>query len=164
MPPHIPTLRSNIPEVEWYSKFSIDASYLSEPKARSCVGGHFSGADKHVGKDIPIPNPNGPINAVSNILQNVMSSDGEAEVADLFQNCKDRIVVSNTLIETAIHNQVHPSKPMFHSPKASAPAESSNIAQKQLGCNFIEFQTKTSKANYIYLPKRNQTFGWLFYQ
>ena len=78
---------------------SSDASYLSKPKARSCVGGHFSGADKHVGKDIPKPNINGPIHTISNIVRNVMSSAQEAEVATLFHNYKDGIMIRNTLIE-----------------------------------------------------------------
>ena len=63
---------------------SSDASYLSKTKARSCVGGHFSLADKHVGKDIPRPKLNGPIHTVSNILLNVISSAEEAKVTALF--------------------------------------------------------------------------------
>ena len=79
-------------------QISSDASYFSKPKARSCVGGHFPLADKHVGKDIPRPNLNIPIHTVSNILRNVMSSAGEAEVADIFHKCKDGIMICNTLI------------------------------------------------------------------
>ena len=77
-----------------------DTSYLSEPKSRSCVGGHFYLSDKHVGKDIPKPNINGPIHTISNIVRNVMSSAQEAEVATLFHNYKDGIMIRNTLIET----------------------------------------------------------------
>ena len=78
---------------------SSNASYLSEPKARSCVGGHFPLADKHVGKDIPRPNLNGPIHTVSNILRNVLSLAGEDKVTALFHNCNDGIMILNTLIE-----------------------------------------------------------------
>ena len=53
-------------------RISSDDSYLSEPKARSYVGGHLPLADKHVDKDIPRPNLNGPIHTVSNIIKNVM--------------------------------------------------------------------------------------------
>ena len=78
---------------------SRNASYLSEPKAQSCVGGHFLLADKHEGKDIPAPKLNGPVHTVSNILRNVMSSAGKAEVAALFHNFKDGIMLRNALNE-----------------------------------------------------------------
>ena len=74
---------------------SSDDSYLSEPRARNCVGGNFFLADKHVGKEIPRPNINGPIHTVSNILRNVMSSARGAEVASLFRNCKEGIMIRN---------------------------------------------------------------------
>ena len=85
-------------------QISSNASYLSEPKARSCIGGHFFLANKHEGKDIPTPKLNGPVHTVSNIIRNVMSSAGEAEVATLFHNCKGRIMLRNTLNEMG-HNQ-----------------------------------------------------------
>ena len=78
---------------------SSDASYLSEPKARSCIGGHFFLDDKHEGKEIPAPKLNGPVHTVSNILRNVMSSSVKAEVAALFHNCKDGIMLHNALNE-----------------------------------------------------------------
>ena len=78
---------------------SSDTSYLSEPKARSCVGVHFFLDNKHVGKDITRPKLNGPVHTVSNILRNVMSSAGEAKVAALFHNCKDSIMLRNALVE-----------------------------------------------------------------
>ena len=77
---------------------SSDASYLSEPKDRSCIGGHLPLADKHVGKETPKPKLNVPVHTVSNNIRNVMLSAGEAEFADLFHNCKDGIMICNTLI------------------------------------------------------------------
>ena len=69
-----------------------DASYLSEPKACSRVGGHFSlsskSADPSKQPATPAPN-NGALHTVSVILKNVMSSATEAELAGLFQNAKD---------------------------------------------------------------------------
>ena len=78
---------------------SSDASHLSEPKDRSCVGGHFFLDKKYVGKEIPKPKLNVPVHTVSNILRNVMASAGEAEFTALFHNCKDGIMIRNTLIE-----------------------------------------------------------------
>jgi hypothetical protein len=77
-----------------------DASYLSEPKARSRVGGHFFLSD------MPTSNPekqkppnNGAVHTVSNILKNVMSSATEAEFAGLFHNAKDGAMLRTTLTE-----------------------------------------------------------------
>jgi len=54
-----------------------DASYLSEPKARSRAGGHF-----FLSSDTTIPPNNGAILNIA--LKNVMSSATEAELAGLF--------------------------------------------------------------------------------
>jgi hypothetical protein len=61
-----------------------DASYLSEPKARSRVGGYFyvGGRDKPANN----PKPSAPIHIESRIMKNVMSSASEAETGALFHN------------------------------------------------------------------------------
>ena len=64
-----------------------DASYLSEPEAKSRVGGYFFLG----GKDNPDPNSeppaiNGAIHVESSIMRNVMSSAAEAETGGLFVN------------------------------------------------------------------------------
>ena len=56
-----------------------DASYLSEPKARSRAGGHFFLSN---GSDIP-PN-NGAILNIAHIIKHVMSSATEAELSVLY--------------------------------------------------------------------------------
>jgi hypothetical protein len=58
-----------------------DASYLSEPKARSRVGGYF-----YLGNGTHNPPINGAIHVVSQIMTNVMASAAEAEVGGLFIN------------------------------------------------------------------------------
>ena len=63
-----------------------DASYLSEPKARSRVGGYFyldGKADPQPGKP---PTLNGAIHVESRIMRNVMASAAEAETGGLFIN------------------------------------------------------------------------------
>ena len=56
-----------------------DASYLSEPKARSRAGGHFFLSN---GADIP-PN-NGAVLNIAHIIKHVMSSATEAKLAALY--------------------------------------------------------------------------------
>ena len=71
-----------------------NASYLSEPKARSRVGGHmFMSADND------IPANNGAVLNISQIIRAVMSSAAEAELGALFINAKLAIAIRHTLEE-----------------------------------------------------------------
>ena len=76
-----------------------DASYLSEPKARSRAGGFFYLSDNiDVTKpNAPTPKLNGGIHILSSILGNVMASATEAEVGALFHNAQDACMIRNTL-------------------------------------------------------------------
>jgi hypothetical protein len=102
MPPHIPMPCSDIlPATHMVHYLHSDASYLSEPQARSRVSGHFYLSSKPLDPTKPPPTQppnNGVIHTVSNILKNVMSSATESEFAGLFHNAKDaemiRIILS----------------------------------------------------------------------
>ena len=86
-----------------------DGSYLSEPKARSRVGGHFFLSQNPTDPTKPPTTPprnNGPIHTTCNILRHVMASAAEAEVGALFVNGQDAIPLRNTLIELG-----HPQPP-----------------------------------------------------
>ena len=82
-------------------RINSDASYLSVPRARSRVGGHFflsdSTNDSHL---------NGPIHSLSKILKNVVSSAAEAEITATFENCKEAVMTRQTLEEMG-----HPKPP-----------------------------------------------------
>ncbi len=71
-----------------------NASYLSEPKARSQAGGHMfmAGNDK-------IPINNGAVLNILQVLKSVMSSATEAELAALFLNAKTAISMRTMLKE-----------------------------------------------------------------
>ena len=71
-----------------------DASYLSEPKARSRAGGHF-----FMSEDVQDPNDNGAVHTVAKIIKSVMSSAAEAELGGLFINAKTAIPIRTTLEE-----------------------------------------------------------------
>jgi hypothetical protein len=55
------------------------ASYLSEPKARSCANSHF-----FLSSDADIPPNNGAILNIAHIIKHVMASATEAELAALY--------------------------------------------------------------------------------
>jgi hypothetical protein len=78
-----------------------DASYLSEPKARSRAGGHFFLSD---GTD-EAPN-NGAILNISQIIKSVMSSAAEAELGALYTNAREAVPC-----RTLLHEMGHPQPP-----------------------------------------------------
>jgi hypothetical protein len=72
-----------------------DASYLSEPKARSRAGGHFFLTKKHNDTQ---PD-NGAVLNVAQVIKSVMSSAAEAELGALFINAKLAVPIRHTLEE-----------------------------------------------------------------
>jgi hypothetical protein len=84
-----------------------DASYLSEPKARSRVGGYF-----YLGlKDEPpdLLKPNGPVHVESRIMKNVMAAASEAEIGALFHNGQETAHMRNVL-KAMGHEQTGPTR------------------------------------------------------
>jgi hypothetical protein len=80
----------------------LDASYLSEAKARSRTCGHFfMGWMPKDGNPIKI---NGAFHISVNILRFVVASAAEAELGALFHNCQTGIVFRQTL-EAMGHKQ-----------------------------------------------------------
>ena len=70
-----------------------DASYLSESKARSRVGGHF-----FLSNNSSDPPNNGAVLTVAQIIKAVMSSAAEAELGALYINCREAIPARHALI------------------------------------------------------------------
>ena len=96
-----------------------NASYLSEAKSRSRVGGYFFLANR---EDLPtqrkdtqgggqptaatLPRVNGPVHVESSVLRVVVSSAAEAELGGLYVNGKEGVVLRQTLEEMG-----HPQPP-----------------------------------------------------
>ena len=68
-----------------------DASYISEPEARSRAGGYFFLGTKFNTLIQDITPYNGPVNVECSILRNVMVSDTEEELGGLLKTAKKRI-------------------------------------------------------------------------
>ena len=71
-----------------------DASYLSEPKARSRAGGHF-----FLSSDSTIPQNNGAVLNIAHIIKHVMSSATEAELAALYIMAREAVYIRIVLEE-----------------------------------------------------------------
>jgi hypothetical protein len=76
-----------------------DASYLSEPKARSRAGGHF-----FLSYDEKVPRNNGAILNIAHIIKHVMSSATEAELAALFIMAREAVYI-RIILEEMGHKQ-----------------------------------------------------------
>ena len=76
-----------------------DASYLSEPRARSRAGGHF-----FLSNDDEVPPNNGSVLNIAKIIKNVMTSAADAEIGALFINTRQAIP-ARYLLEEMGHKQ-----------------------------------------------------------
>jgi hypothetical protein len=76
-----------------------DASYLSEPKARSRAGGHF-----FLSSDTTVPPNNGPVLNIAHIIKNVISSATEAELAGLYIMARKAVYI-RIILEELGHKQ-----------------------------------------------------------
>jgi hypothetical protein len=65
-----------------------DASYLSEPQARSRAGGHFFLSNKAT-----IPANNGAVLNITHIIKHVMTSATEAELAALYILAREAVYI-----------------------------------------------------------------------
>jgi hypothetical protein len=84
-----------------------DASYLSEPKAKSRVGGYFYLGTQ--GEPADILKPNGAIHIESRIMKNVMAAASEAEIGALFHNGQEAAHIRNVLKEIG-REQLEPTR------------------------------------------------------
>ena len=76
-----------------------DASYLSEPKARSRAGGHF-----FLSNEAAIPANNGAVLNIAHIIKHVMTSATEAELAGLYIMAREAVYI-RIILEEMGHKQ-----------------------------------------------------------
>ena len=76
-----------------------DASYLSEPNARSRAGGHF-----FLSNNSNIPPNNGAVLNIAHIIKHVMTSATEAELAALYINAREAVYM-RIILEEMGHKQ-----------------------------------------------------------
>ena len=102
-----------------------DASYLSEPEAKSRLAGHFfMGSIPRKGKSIKM---NGAIYVACGVLRIVVCSAAEAELAALFLNIKEGKVLRLTLMELG-----HPQPPTpVHCDNSTAAGIANDSVKKQ---------------------------------
>ena len=102
-----------------------DASYLSEPQARSQIGGTvFFGSLPTNTQPIQL---NSPILTIANICKFVVASAAEAELGALFYNCQD-----GTILCLSLEEMGHAQPPMpVHRDNLTAVAIANDTVKKQ---------------------------------
>ena len=102
-----------------------DASYLSEPRAQSRLGGtYFMGSLPKDGKPIQI---NGPIQIHASICKFVVTSAAEAELGALFYNIQE-----GTILRLALEELGHPQPPTpVHCDNITAVGIANDTVKKQ---------------------------------
>ena len=100
-----------------------DASFISEPEARSRSGGYFSLGPKSKTPIHYIPPKNGPVHVECSIMRNVMASSTESELGGLFENCQKA-----TSRRTALSEMGHQRPP---TPVATESTASNSIVNRK---------------------------------
>jgi hypothetical protein len=114
-----------------------DASYLSEPKARSRAGGHFFLSDNSI-----FPANNGAVLNIAQIIRNVMSSAAEAEIGAMYINARETVPMRRTLEE------------MGH-PQPRTPLQTDNTAAHSVVTNNVQpRRTKAMDMRFYWLRDR----------
>eukprot|EP00804_Cyclotella_cryptica_P012262 CCRYP_013844-RA/>CCRYP_013844-RA protein AED:0.25 eAED:0.25 QI:0/0/0/1/0/0/2/0/707 len=80
-----------------------DASFLSEPAARSRAGGHF-----FLSSNAEIPPNNGAVLNIAHIIKHVMASATEAELAALYIMAREAVFIRIILEELRTHTTATP--------------------------------------------------------
>ena len=111
-----------------------DASYLTEPKARSRAGGYHFFSDKPLlplRPDSPAPMHNHPVLVVCKMIERVMSSTQEAETGGGYINARELIPLRQTAIEMG-----HPQgpTPLQFDNKCAHGILTGELKQKQSKC------------------------------
>ena len=129
-----------------------DASYLSEPKARSRAGGHF-----FLTTEDNEPPTNGAILNISKNMTSVMSSAADAELGAIYINACEAVPIQNLLQEMG-HKQ--PKTPMQTDNSTALGVVNSNIQPqrtKSMDMRFYWLQCWDSQGQFRYYWKPGPT-------
>jgi len=137
-----------------------DASYLSEPKARSRAAGFFYLSDQCpniTNPDAPSPKLNGAVLVNSKIMKEVVSSAAEAEFGTLFYNGKEACPL-RTLLITLGHPQ--PPTPIATDNSTAVGIANDTMTQKRskaIDMRFYWIRDRVRKGQFIVYWRRGET-------
>jgi hypothetical protein len=108
-----------------------DTSYLSEPKVRTCAGGHF-----FISTNTANLHDNGMVLNLAQLIRTVMSSAAKAKFCALYINARKAIPQQNTLKEMG---HKHPPMPMQTNNSTSLVVVNDNIQPLRMKAMDMQF-------------------------
>ena len=129
-----------------------NASYLSKPRARSRVGGHYFLGDKRpdmTTQPTNRPRLNGPIHSISKIISNVMGSAAQAEIGAAYINGQEAAPI-RTLLRELGHLQ--PTTPTQVEKPTAEDFSNDTIKQKRskaIDMRFYWIRYRTSQGQFL---------------
>ena len=139
-----------------------DASYLSEPLARSRTGGHYYlislPADPVKAPNLPL-RANGPIHMECGILKHLVVSEAKAEVGGLFQNGKIAVPLRITHHELGFPLPLAPIKTDNSASEGIATATVRQESSKAMDMQFYWMKDRFKKKSFL-LETRKSKHGF----
>ena len=146
--------------------FQCEVSYLSEPRARRCTGGHYylSSLPTYL-KKYPnlLPPENGPIHAECRILKHVVASVAEAEVRGLLHNGQKPVTLRSTLHELGFIQPPIPIKTHNSEDKDIITATVRQKRSKSMDTRFYLMKERVKQKDFfVYWKLGSQSMGGYF--
>lgn len=145
----------------WASEMQLtmesDASYLSEPKARSRVGGYLYLSNKNNADPNKQPMMNGAVLVISQILKNVMASAAEAEVGGLFVNGQEGLPIRTALEEMGWKQQPTPIATDNQTAKGIANETVKQRRSKAIDMRFYWIRDRVKQGQFIIIWRKGAT-------
>ena len=143
-----------------------DASYLSDPRARSRTGGHYFlrslPTDPEKSPNLPPP-ANGPIHTECRILKHVVASAAKAEVGGLFHNGQTEVPLRITLHELSFTQPPTPIKTENYAAKCIVTATVRQKNSKSMGMQFYWMKDRVKQKDFlVYWKPGSQNMGDYF--
>ena len=123
-----------------------DASYLSEPKARSRAGGHF-----FLSAAVDAPPNNGAILNIAHIIKHVMASATEAELAPLYTLHEKQSTYVSSSTNSVTNNQPLRYRPKIQRQKQCVTVKSNPSKPRQWICASTGFAIANAKNNFTFI-------------
>ncbi len=123
-----------------------DASYLSEPKAQSCTGGHF-----FLSSDTTIPANNRALLNIAHIIKHVMSSATKAKLAALYIMAREAVYIHIVLEEMGHTQPPHHCRQIIQWPKELSMERCNQNKQRRRICASTGCGIGNVRSNSVYI-------------
>ena len=150
----IQTRLCGIPEVAWSSTSAATPLTSQSPRLEAALGGIFSSPTNMKARISPHPSSTAPCIPSLTFFEVLCRRQAKLRSPHCFITARTVLCYATPSMKWATSNQLHPYKPIIHLLQVSATEESSNGDPRRSTCAFIEYKTKSSKANITYIGNK----------